>query len=613
MIPQHQIEELNDRLRIDAVVSDYLRLQSRGKRWFGLCPFHTEKTPSFSLTPDRNLFYCYGCGKGGSMIGFVMEMEKLTFPEAFALLAERAGMQVEQTGGAEGTERQSYLELYRRLTESFHHILLRTDAAAPARDHLASRGFAAEALARYRVGYAPGDRDWLHRFLSRHNYGDDFLLRSGLFTHARSGMLALFRDRIVFPISTARGEVVAFGGRAMGDGPKYLNTPETAHFRKGELLYGLAEARDRIKQTGAVHVVEGYLDVIALDAVQQPAVAPLGTAVSRDHSRLLARYTTDVRLVMDSDDAGVAATKRAIAALEGLELTTAVVPLQAGLDPADYIEHKAGDRLQTALASPILAFEYLLKLATSALDLRRAEAKEQAFGELLPYLTQVRSELKREALLRDLADVLEVSHDSILRDFARRSERRTAGGPNRRRAQSARTDGARGPEDPASRSAETGYMLAAAANRDLFDRVQRRLTSDDLQDPLARELFLALEECTRQGDGSPDGLLDKLETEELRSLVIRNLSEREFTVNPKEVLDDGARRLKGSSLERRRRQIEALMRRTERGHADRGDADRERGDPSPDSSIRELLEEKMFLDSELEKLKKVKVDVGSVD
>lgn len=598
MIPSHQIAELNDRLRIDAVAGDYVRLQRRGRRFVGLCPFHTEKTPSFTVTPERNLFYCFGCQKGGSMLDLVMELEKLSFPEAFRLLAERAGMQVEETAGAEGSERQSYLELYRRLADSFRHILVRTAAAAPAREHLANRGFSAESLDRYRVGYAPRDRDWLLRFLRSHHYGDEFLARSGLFTSTAGGMLALFRDRIVFPISTPRGEVVAFGGRAMGDGPKYLNTPETAYYHKGELLYGLAEARERIKQAGAVHVAEGYLDVIALDAAGQAAVAPLGTALSGDHARLLARYTTDVRLVMDSDAAGANATRRAISTLEDTELSTSVVPLQAGLDPADYIQQNAGDRLQTALASPILAFQYLLNLATSALDLRQADAKEQVFRELLPYLTHVRSELKREALLHDVADLLEVGGDSIVRDYRRLA----SAGTGRRDLPAARTGAPSGGRGAVRRSLEMTYMLAAAANRDRFDRVQRRLRSDDLQDPMAHELFVALAECARQGDESPDGLLGRLQTEELRSLVIRNLSEGEFTVNADEVLDDGARTLKARALEDRRRDIEARMRRAERG-----------GDETPGAAVRELLEEKIYLDSELEKLKKVRVDVGPVD
>lgn len=602
MIPSHQIAELYDRLRIDVVAGDYLRLQRRGNRLVGLCPFHTEKTPSFTLSPDRNLFYCFGCQKGGSMIDFVMEMEKLSFPEAFALLAERAGMQVQHAGGSEGTERQTYLDLYRRLADSFHHILLRAGAAAPAREHLAGRGFPAESLARYRVGYAPGAGDWLHRFLRSHSYGDDFLVRSGLFTRTSGGLLALFRDRIVFPISTPRGEVVAFGGRAMGDGPKYLNTSETAHYRKGELLYGLAEARERIKRAGTVHVAEGYLDVIALDAAGHPAVAPLGTALSVEHARLLARYTHDVRLVMDADAAGVNATRRAGAVLEDRELQTSVVPLENGMDPADYLQQGAGDRLQTAVASPILIFEYLLKLATAALDLRRADAKEQVFRELLPYLTHVRSELKRETLLRDLADVLEVGHDSILRDY-RRSSARLADGGAARRGAPAGTVAPPGGQDGSRRSPEMTYMLAAAANLDRFDRVQRRLLPGDLQDPMARELFGALQECVRCGDESPDGLLGRLETDELRALVVRNLSRGEFAVNPEEMLDEGARMVKARSLRRRRREIEVRMRRLER----------DGGAPAPGASIRDLLEEKIFLDSELEKLKKVRVDVGSVD
>ena len=310
-------------------------------------------------------------------------------------------------------------------------------------------------------------------------------------------MLALFRDRIVFPISTPRGEVVAFGGRAMGDGPKYLNTPETAYYHKGELLYGLAEARERIRQAGAVHVAEGYLDVIA-------------PGCRRARGRGTARYRAERR---SRSAAGALHLRRAPG--DGLGCRRSErhparhrhagghgafalrVPLQEGLDPADYIQQNAGGRLQTALASPILAFEYLLKLATSALDLRRADAKEQVFRELLPYLTHVRSELKRDALLHDVADVLEVGHDSIVRDY-----RRLASGTSRRESQVTRTAAPRGGRGGARRSLEMTYMLAVAANRDRFDRVQRRLQSDDLQDPMAQELFAALAECARQGDES---------------------------------------------------------------------------------------------------------------
>ena len=267
MIPSHQIAELNDRLRIDAVAGDYVRLQRRGRRFVGLCPFHTEKTPSFTVTPERNLFYCFGCQKGGSMLDLVMELEKLSFPEAFRLLAERAGMQVEETAGSEGSERQSYLELYRRLADSFRHILVRTAAAAPAREHLANRGFSAESLDRYRVGYAPRDRDWLLRFLRSHHYGDDFLARSGLFTSTAGRDDWRCSATASCSRSPRRGARWSPSAAApWSDGPKYLNTPETAYYHKGEVLYGMAEARERIKHAGAVHVAEGYLDVIALDA-----------------------------------------------------------------------------------------------------------------------------------------------------------------------------------------------------------------------------------------------------------------------------------------------------------------------------------------------------------
>ena len=615
-VPEAQIAQILGRTDIVEVVGEYTALRQRSGRFWGLCPFHSEKTPSFTVSADKAAFYCFGCGKGGGVIQFVMDVEGLSFPEALRALAERAGIELEaERGPSDAVSRREYVELNSRIAATFHHLLRTHEQAAPARDYLQERGIGSGAVADFKLGWAPAASGWLLRFLHGKQYSDRFLSQTGLFVAPREavggaspGLRALFRARLMFPIASARGEVIAFGGRTLaGEGvPKYVNSAETPFFRKNEQLFGLDRARALLRAGGAgdasgarppsVVVVEGYTDVIALARLGVPAVATLGTAFGAAHARLLKRQGFSATVMFDADDAGRTAALRALRILAQHEVAAAVAPLPPGSDPADLVAAGEDAQLQRVLESPITASRYTIQTACAGTDLSTAEGKEQAFAALLPYLLEVDSAITREGLLQEVAEQLRLDYDTVRTEF----RRRTAGGGARRagparRATAGGRPGAEGtaPGTPDAGSAAAGaelrLMLAVAVNRGQFSVVRDRLDADELQDDRARALYIVLEDCFRHEQSDPDNLLRRIESDELRALVAQKLAVDEFSVNVEAYVAGGVRQVKSHALERKRDRLMERVRRAEH--------------EGSTEAISELLADKIFLDSELNKLR----------
>jgi DNA primase len=590
-IPDQTLAQITERLDMAEVVSEYVHLEKRGDRYWGLCPFHTEKTPSFSVNPEKSLFYCFGCQKGGSLFTFIMEMEKLSFVEAVRWLARKAGVELSLESG-DTRRRDAYLELYRRVAGMFHYLLLHRPQAQEARAYLQGRGMTPETLERFQIGYAPASRGWLWGFLLGKKYTPEFLEGTGLFVASRSGraspagqLSALFRDRIMFPIVNNRGEVVAFGGRVLSPAaqPKYLNSPETEFFRKRENLFGAPGALQRIREAGSFLLVEGYMDVLAMSqAGVENCVAPLGTAVTEEQLRLLKRYAPSGCLSFDSDDAGVQATQRALLLCERLDLSTEVVePGRAGgaspaKDAAEILEKEGPEALKKALECRINGFQFYLNAARARYDSRVPDGKRGIIRYLSSFLSSVDSQVKRDGYLRLLAEALGVDFESVRSDLTKeenRNERRLGGLPR------SEADGL---------SAELFFLFAVAINRDYFAWVRNRITLDDLEDPRARALYVALEECYRSGESTQEALLQRLEEPALTTLLLQKTASEEFLINPDQMIRDGLRDIRRRSLERRRSLLEAQL--SQRAGAD-------------SSAMKELLAEKMYLDEELESLK----------
>ncbi len=586
-IPDQVIAEIAERLDPVEVVSEYVHLTRKGTRYWGLCPFHSEKTPSFSVTPDRSVFYCFGCQRGGSIFNFVMEMESLSFPEAVRLLAEKVGVEV-RTQEEGDRQREAYLELYRRVAGSLHYLLTTHARAARGREYLMGRGVSQETIDRFALGYAPADRLWMGRFLKGKGYSEPFLRASGLFARAGEGQLAaLFADRVIFPIRNHRDEVIGFGGRSLEEraGPKYLNTPETLLFRKGHSLYGPPGVFRRMRETGRFIVVEGYMDVIALSQHGiEPCVAPLGTALTGEQVRLLKRHAGVGLLLFDGDAAGGQAAERAILACEGQELPVKVVALPEGKDPADVAEKEGPEPLKKAVECSISGFQFLLGKALAAADSGSPDGKRTVITRLTPYLSILESQVKRDGYLRNLAEALQVDFESVRSDFLRyRSAGGVPGGGQRRAEAAAEEEGI-----GSDLFSDLYVVLAVAVNREYFPEARRTISVEDLEDRRARELFIALEECFREDTTETDALLLRLPDPGLRGLVVERLSSEQFSVNQERVIRDGLRSIRRRGLEKRRSSVEAELPSAEAAGGPRW---------------RELLAEKIFLDDELEKMK----------
>ena len=566
---------------MQAVVSEYVHLEKKGGRLWGLCPFHTEKTPSFTITPDKSVFYCFGCHKGGSLFTFIMEVEKLSFVEAVRLLAEKAGVDIQLEEG-DSKLKGAYLELYRRVAGTFHHLLLNHPEGSRARSYLKGRAVAEDTWKTFQLGYAPANRLWLYKFLVEKKFSKEFLGSSGLFTGQEP--VALFRGRIIFPILNHRNEITAFGARSLRADvqPKYLNSPETEFFRKRQTLYGISGVYQTIRREDSFVLVEGYMDVLALwQAGVENCAAPLGTAVTAEQVRLLKRYASRGVLLFDTDEAGIRAAERTIVLCEQQDLPTEVVRLERGNDPAEILEKEGPEALKKKLKSTINSFQFYLSTAHSKFDSRTPDGKRAVIRHLSPYLTSLDSQVKRDGYFRLLAEDLGVDFESVRSDLLRGAETSITRNNSHRRAEAQGI------------SADLFLLLAVAVNREFFPEVRNTVVVEDLEDLRARKYFVALEECYRQGETTEEALLRRLEDEELRDLLLGKTVSGEFTINPEGLIRDGLREIRRRSLEKRRRSLVSALTRSK--------------DQDP-GKLKELLAEKMYLDEELQNLRKVVVD-----
>ncbi|MFA6507048.1 MAG: DNA primase [Treponemataceae bacterium] len=590
-IAESTIQEVNNRADAFAVIGEYVRLEKKGGRYWGLCPFHNEKTASFSVEPDRKFYYCFGCGKGGGLISFVQEMDKLSFPEAVESLAARFGVEVIYEGGdtpvksdAAVEKRDRMLELYDRVAGSFHHILKNTESAAFALEYLRSRAISEPIAEEFMLGYAPADRFWLHSFLSKKGYSSDFLAESGLFIK-QNVRYAFFADRLIFPIADRRGRTVAFGGRILhGEGPKYLNSSESELFKKGENLFALNLALPEIRKTKKAYICEGYMDVIALhQAGVKSAVAPLGTAFTESQARLLLRWAERVFLVFDSDQAGINAAEKGILTCRKVGLACSVVTIKDGKDPADILLSFGPEALQKAIECYINDFDYLLARALSRFGISDSEGKAKAVAFMFPFLEMLDSEVSRDACVGAIADAFGVDRKAVAADFAGRSD------PKRAKP----ADGSVRVRIDVKMNDELFLLLAVVVNRGLYRKLRTSLSPEDVDDLHAKELFVVLEECFRNESEDLDGLLSAIADEDLRAFVLARSASDAFTVNPERIVADGITRIKQKSIARRGADLLIRIRTAKVGG------------PETSKLLDDLLIEKMHIDDELSRLKDV--------
>lgn len=416
-----RVAEAND---IVEVVGSYFPLKRAGTGYVALCPFHREKSPSFSVNPSRQTFHCFGCHAGGGVLRFVMDYEHLDFPTAVRRMAQRAGIAIVEDVTTEAEDQQRSLRrrllaLHGDVADWFHRNLLRSPSASTAREYLKSRGITSDIAKSWQLGYAPDSWDAVLEFLREQKFSAEEIAQSGLSTTREGGGAAYsrFRDRVMFPIRNDYGEVIAFSGRVLdpeAKTAKYVNSPETPLFTKGKVLYGLDKTKRDLIEKGAAIVCEGQLDLIsAYEAGVRNVIAPQGTAFTSDQARLLRRFVETVMLCFDSDNAGQQATARSVPALLSQGLAVKVVLLPAGQDPDSLIRSKGPDAFMEAVAAAKDFFDHAADHAESTGGLSDPAAKSRLVRSLGPPLALVQDAALREAVLGRLATRLALPHTVI--------------------------------------------------------------------------------------------------------------------------------------------------------------------------------------------------------
>jgi len=423
--PQTFLDDLKRQADIVRVVQDYVQLKKKGANWMACCPFHKEKTPSFSVSPAKEIFYCFGCHKGGSVFNFVMEMERVSFPEAIKLVAEKSGVPLpklidDSRFEARRNEADAVIELNKWALEWWEQQLESSGEARIARDYLNSREITDETRKTFRMGYAPDSWDALSIHLRQKGATQDQIERSGLVVKKEEGgSYDRFRGRLIFPVMDIQGKPIAFGGRTLrNEDAKYINSPETAAYVKGRNLFGLNLTRDEIRRAGFVILVEGFLDLIVpYQFGVRNVVASLGTALTPDQARLVSRFARKVVVNYDGDNAGVQAAKKAIAILLAEDLEVKILVLPDGSDPDEFIRKSGVSEYQQqrGLAQPHIQF--VIDQAVRDRKLSNPADKEAAIDEVLPYIRVVRSRLQKREYFDIAMDSLRIGDTTLRREL----------------------------------------------------------------------------------------------------------------------------------------------------------------------------------------------------
>lgn len=425
--PQTFIDDLRRQADIVRVINDYVTLKKKGTNWMACCPFHQEKTPSFSVNPSKNIFYCFGCSKGGSVFNFVMEVEGLSFPEAVKVVAEKAGVPLpemvdDKRFEARRKEADEVIQLNAWALEFWEKQLGEENAEArAAREYVEGRGLSEETRRTFRLGYAPNSWDALGNHLKAKGAGIGQIERSGLVVKKeQGGYYDRFRGRLIFPVMDAQGRPVAFGARAMrpGDEPKYLNSPETAAYTKGRHLFGLNVSRDEIRRKKFAILVEGYLDLIVpFQHGVRNVVASLGTALTNEQAKLLGRFARKVVVNYDGDRAGINAAKRAIEVLLPEDFEAKVLVLPDGSDPDEFVRAHGVEEYNKRRGAAVPHIQFVLEQAVASRNLRNPAQKAEAVEEVLPFVRAVRRPVEKREYFDMMMDALRVEEKGLRQEL----------------------------------------------------------------------------------------------------------------------------------------------------------------------------------------------------
>jgi len=574
------LEEVRNLIDIREIVSDYLPLNKSGGRYRGLCPFHSEKTPSFYVDTGKQLFYCFGCGTGGDAFKFLMLYEKIDFPEALRMLARRQGVPIPERSAASSSERQLLLGANRAALKYFRETLSKSAEGDRGREYLSCRGLRPETTEEFELGFAANRWEGLKSALLGSGFTEPQLISAGLLLRKEETGRTYdrFRDRLIFPIHDSSGDCIGFGGRIVGSGePKYLNSPETRLFRKGETLYGLHRTGEAIRRAQSAVLVEGYVDFLSLyQAGFRNLAATLGTGFSEGHSRLLRRFVRRVVVNFDPDSAGQAATRRSLDILLESGFDVRVLRLPGGKDPDRFVREDGREAYGRLLDGAAPYIEYLAREAAEKVDLATTAGKIEALNLVLPYVGRLESAVERSEQVKLLSDLLRIEDGIILQELkvalAARKTNLKSGHP----------------EETPGISSEPGARLIRVlmeepeAREELVSRIQ----DEDLKGSEVEGIWLILKDLCRTGSQVSYPRLGWLLAEPReQNLLLRIAS----LPGPTPSLQEGEACLKKLRETRLARRMQDLQERLERA--------------APGAVVDELLKQKMDLRKEMQALR----------
>ncbi|MDY5576828.1 MAG: DNA primase [Lachnospiraceae bacterium] len=553
------IEEIRSRNDIVDVVSDYVKLKKTGNTYFGLCPFHNEKSPSFSVNGQRQIFHCFGCGEGGNVYSFIMKYENYTFPEAVRYLAERAGVEVPKMEYSPDERkrdnlRTSLLEVNKESAMYFFR-LLKSESGQMGYEYLRNRGLSDETIVKFGLGYSSNYKDDLYRHLKGKGYSDDILKESGLFTYTERGVYDKFANRVMFPIMDINNKVIGFGGRVMGQGePKYLNSPETVLFDKSRNLYGMNYARTSRKDY--LLICEGYMDVISLhQAGFTNAVASLGTAFTTRQCLLMKRYTKNVYLTYDSDGAGVKAALRAIPMIKEAGLTAKVINMSPFKDPDEFIKNQGAEAYEERIQKARNSFLFEIDKMKETVDFSDPEGKSHFYMNVAKKLLEFEDELERNVYIDTVSQEYGIPKDSLIKSVNKLAYTYVASEDKEKEEK--RSNSQRVPKDNGILQAQKILITWILDEPSLLEKILPVINENDFVEPVYNKVAAILFQQIQNNDINPARIIDQFESEdehrEVSALFNAPLREEMSKAEKEKALNETVIRIKKNSLDNKSR------------------------------------------------------------
>ncbi len=555
-VSEDVVEEIRSRNDIVDVISSYVKLQKKGSSHFGLCPFHNEKSPSFSVSQGKQMFYCFGCGEGGNVFSFLMKYESLTFPEALKVLADRAGVEIPElemtSEEKQNIDKKNTIYNINKEAAKYFHYLLTTPVGEAAGKYFEQRQLSKETVVSFGLGVSSMKSNGLYQYFKKKGYTDDILKETGLFIYDEKGAYDRFRNRVMFPILNIGNKVIGFGGRVMGDGqPKYLNSPETTVFDKGRNLYGLNTAKNA--RCNNLIICEGYMDVIAMhQAGFSQAVASLGTALTIGQAMLMKRYVKDILVCYDSDGPGKKASLRAITIFREAGLRSKVINMEPYKDADEFIKAEGIEAFQKRIDQAENSFLYEIRMMESNFDINDPDGKTGFLNEIAIKLVEFEEEIERNNYLEAIATRYRVSQESLKKLVGKYAITGNIKKQDKKVAYKTKE------KDDSIRKSQRMLLTWISDDPSIYMKIKNYIQLQDFTEPVYKKVAEIMFEQLEKGDFNPATILNRFTEDdnhsEIASVLNTNFIEEDADVKEKErAINDTVKNIKKNSLNQRSR------------------------------------------------------------